>query len=123
KVPFRFKDVATYKSYKDNGDGLLVYPGPNLTPYSSIRLEVIRDGIEDYEYLALLTRTLAAAKALPRAKQPPQALIEEAEALCVVPEHISRNMSVYTNCPEDIFARRRQVADMVERLAVLVGDG
>jgi hypothetical protein len=32
-----------------NGDGLLVYPGPHWTPYSSIQFEVIRDGVEDYE--------------------------------------------------------------------------
>jgi hypothetical protein len=36
-----------------NGDGFLVYPGA-AGPVSSIRWEVIRDGIEDYDYLALL---------------------------------------------------------------------
>lgn len=35
-----------------NGDGLLVYPGPD-GPVSSIRWETIRDGIEDYDYLVL----------------------------------------------------------------------
>jgi hypothetical protein len=36
-----------------NGDGVLVYPGPN-GPVNSIRWEIIRDGIEDYDYLSLL---------------------------------------------------------------------
>ena len=33
-----------------NGDGFLIYPGPH-GPLSSIRLENIRDGIEDFELL------------------------------------------------------------------------
>ena len=37
-----------------NGNGLLVYPGPQ-GPIDSIRWECIRDGIEDYGYLALFT--------------------------------------------------------------------
>ncbi len=36
-----------------NGDGFLVYPGAD-GPVNSIRWECIRDGIEDYDYLALL---------------------------------------------------------------------
>jgi hypothetical protein len=35
------------------GDGCLTYPTPD-GPVSSIRLENIRDGLEDYDYLALL---------------------------------------------------------------------
>jgi len=35
-----------------NGDGLLLYPGTD-GPVNSIRWEIIRDGIEDYDYLAL----------------------------------------------------------------------
>lgn len=33
------------------GDGLLAYPGPDKTPVSSIRLENLRDGFEDYQLL------------------------------------------------------------------------
>jgi hypothetical protein len=36
-----------------HGDGRLLYAGPN-GPIGSIRLEAIRDGLEDYEYLWLL---------------------------------------------------------------------
>ncbi len=39
-------------------DGNLIYPGENYKIYSSLRLEALRDGFEDYEYLSLL-RTLA----------------------------------------------------------------
>jgi hypothetical protein len=49
------------------GCGQLVYPGPD-GPISSMRLEAIRDGIEDYEYLRLLERktaTLAKRRSTP----------------------------------------------------------
>jgi Domain of unknown function (DUF4091) len=46
-----------------NGDGTLFYPGRPRTiggtsdiPIESIRLKLIRDGLEDYEYLALLSK-------------------------------------------------------------------
>ena len=38
-----------------NGDGILIYPG-SAGPLSSIRLENYRDGVEDFELLALLRR-------------------------------------------------------------------
>jgi len=50
--------------YVLNGEGSLIYPGdharrytgqPNVTgPVSSIRFELLREGIEDYEYLWML---------------------------------------------------------------------
>jgi hypothetical protein len=38
------------------GDGQLVYPSPDGGLLASIRLEAIRDGIEDAEYFALLCK-------------------------------------------------------------------
>jgi hypothetical protein len=58
---------TAWKLAKPHGDGLLMYPGPDGTPFSSLRLESLRDGIEDYEYLVLLSaraKTDAAAAAL-----------------------------------------------------------
>lgn len=45
-----------------NGDGFLVYPGPS-GPVNSIRWEVIRDGIEDYDYLVILRELVKRAEA------------------------------------------------------------
>lgn len=48
-----------------NGDGSLLYPGyypalglsiPGAAPVSSLRMEALRDGLEDFEYLKLLER-------------------------------------------------------------------
>ncbi|MCK5878940.1 MAG: DUF4091 domain-containing protein [Holophagae bacterium] len=37
-----------------SGDGYLVYPGRNGKPWASMRLAIMRDGLEDYEYFLLL---------------------------------------------------------------------
>jgi hypothetical protein len=50
-------DSRTY--YYFNGEGQLIYPGPDGMPYSSIRLENFRDGMEDYEYLFRLRELLS----------------------------------------------------------------
>jgi len=51
-----------------NGDGCLVYPGKD-GPVNSVRWETVRDGIEDYDYLALFTerRAALAGRAAPEA--------------------------------------------------------
>ena len=116
-VPIHLKDHWTHKKMKVNGDGLLVYPGRDMTPIPSIRLEVIRDGIEDYEYLALLSRLVAKAKALPTSDRPAAPLMRQAEELCTVPESISRSMTDYTADPQIVFDQRRKIADMIELLS------
>ncbi|MDH7568175.1 MAG: DUF4091 domain-containing protein, partial [Armatimonadota bacterium] len=48
-----------------NGDGYLTYPGARVGvqgPVSTIRLEQVREGLEDYEALALLSARAAAAR-------------------------------------------------------------
>jgi len=57
-----WSDIATVKSIGPNiyGDGSLMYPGKEVGfdgPVGSIRLEMIRDGLEDYEYSCLLEKT------------------------------------------------------------------
>lgn len=101
---------------KKNGDGILIYPGPDLTPIPSLRLEVIRDGIEDYEYLALLSKLVEQAEQRPTAKQPGPELMKKARELCEVPEIISRSMREYTQDPQHIFSRRREIGDIIEQL-------
>ena len=71
QTPDPWLDPVTYISgfdcsggYVLNGEGSLIYPGdhtkrytgqPNVIgPVSSIRLELLREGIEDYEYLWML---------------------------------------------------------------------
>ncbi len=44
-----------------NGDGYLLYPGPEGVPYPSIRLTALRDGFEDYEYMWTLNQLVEKA--------------------------------------------------------------
>ncbi len=56
-----YNDPLTYTMI--NGEGQLIYPGSYYglnTPVSSIRLENIRDGLEDYEYLLLAEQGIEA---------------------------------------------------------------
>lgn len=51
-----------------HGDGILLYPGIN-GPIGSIRLENIREGLEDYEYYQLLSQKKGPAAAMSAAGQ------------------------------------------------------
>ena len=56
-------DMATVKDINPNihGDGAILYPGKQVGvdgPVSSIRLEMIRDGLEDFDYLTLVDARL-----------------------------------------------------------------
>jgi hypothetical protein len=44
-----------------NGEGVLVYPG-DMAPISSVRLELLREGLEDMEHLSLLRRAIERAR-------------------------------------------------------------
>lgn len=108
--------------YWGNGDGRLVYP-PNRDPsdrttkylggpVNSLRWEMLREGMEDYEYLALLRARIAAA----REAGISEADLAEAEALLTVPDEISASMTSYTIDSKPIYERRRQIAEAIELL-------
>ena len=103
------------------GDGRLIYPpeacfdggkGPVLDgPVSSIRLEAQRDGIEDYEYLAMLKKLLAVKRGTLTSDQ-----VARYEKLLEVPGEISAGLTSHTTNPVPIAARRQEVAKAIETL-------
>lgn len=114
---------AGTKRYWGNGDGRLYYPPlscavpnpnsdePNFEqPVASIRLEMLREGLEDYEMLYLLRERLAAAKGLTPAER------AGLEALLVVPEEITSSMTEFSTDPTPIYAQRKKVAEAIEWL-------
>ena len=119
--PERIWDYGESNMYSDvwvhvNGDGLLVYPGKNLTPLPSIRLEIVRDGIEDYEYMVILEKLVAEVSALEKYQTKGTAsLIARAKELSQVPDFISSSALKYTEEPQVLFERRREIADMIEQ--------
>jgi len=113
------------KRHWGNGDGRFVYPPvaaavPGASgsepvfqpPVSSIRWEMLREGIEDFEFLYMLRDRLS--KNGGRISPAERARYE---ALLAVPEQITQNMTTFTKDPSPIYARRAAVAEAIERLA------
>ncbi|MDH7571210.1 MAG: DUF4091 domain-containing protein, partial [Armatimonadota bacterium] len=108
--------------YWGNGDGRFIYP-PNrdpandTTPYlsgpiDSIRWEMLREGIEDYEYFWLLRQLVAQAKE----RKLPGKAIAEAEKLLEVPANVCVDMTHFTADAQPIYAHRERIARAIERL-------
>ena len=117
KWPHRPWVAATYstewegKRHIFNGDGQFIYPGPDGTALSSIRLEALRDGMEDYEYLYLLDRGLAM---LEKAKLSPE-LVAEGRAW-LAGQQVVRSFTDWAHEPDTLFAAREEVGSLVERV-------
>ena len=102
-----------------NGDGRLIYPPPGALggspalagPVESIRWEMLRDGVEDYEYLAMLRRSLRAGPELTEEER------RRFGALLEVPAGISASLTRFAKDPAPIERRRREVAAALERLS------
>jgi|GEM_PF-661917 len=97
-----------------NGNGSLYYPGPR-GPVPSIRLEVLRDGMEDYEYLALLAEAVRKAESSGQANAE---LIAEAKQVLAVDSRVVESMRIYTNDPQRLLTARARIAELIQTLQV-----
>ena len=102
-----------------NGDGQLIYPGPEGLPYSSIRLEVIRDGIEDYEYLHLLERL---ARELEWSRlEDAETYLRSADGLIErIQERVVSRPDDYLRTNDQLLDYRRMVAGQIVRLKTIL---
>jgi hypothetical protein len=125
--PMGWKSTPYVKGAREpwgNGDGRFVYPpeaaggiaeAPILDgPVSCFRMEMLRDGLEDYEYMTMLER-----------------LLEEKgddlswwkrrcyTRLLEVPDSITENLTTYTKDPAPIEKHRHDVAEAIEKLEQL----
>ncbi|MFW5867879.1 MAG: glycoside hydrolase domain-containing protein, partial [Armatimonadota bacterium] len=113
-----WEDPMSYRSsgggWWGNGDGRFLYPpdvDPNTEhepilsgPIDSIRWEMLREGLEDYEYFAILSRL---------AKQSANANWRE---LLTIPPEIVESPREFTRDPQPLYARRAAIAEAIERL-------
>ncbi len=108
-----------------NGDGRFVYPPVEAAdgnpgrpilegPVDSIRWEMLRDGIEDYEYFVILKGLIAAKgdKLDATQKAPYNALLE-------VPAEVTKDMTTFTRDPTPIEQHRDRVAKAISTLSRL----
>jgi hypothetical protein len=96
---------------KFNGDGYLLYPGADGKPLSSIRLEALRDGLEDYEYLWTLNSLVQRADQ----RKLKAAAVEVARRLLSM-DGLIRETGSFSPNPEKYVAYRRKLAVAITTL-------
>jgi len=101
---------------QSNGDGTLFYPGTDGLPLSSVRLEILRDSIEDWEYFHLLSELAETARA--RGVEPD--IVEKAESLLLIGPEISRSLTEFTRNENILAARRFELGSTIERIKLLI---
>ena len=105
----------------DFGDGVLFYPhntDPNdpfrptyiCEPIPSLRMEILRDGFDDYDYFMMLEETVANA---PAGKA---ALAAEAAELLQIPSEIYRNEYTFTKNPLLLLEYRNRIGEYLDKL-------
>jgi hypothetical protein len=114
KWPARPWNALTVRS---NNDGVLIYPGPDATPLASTRLENLRDGIEDYEALAMLADLTTC---LEEAGGHDETIAQAHAALAVRPE-LTTSWTEYTLDPDVIVRARAEVDAMIAAAMMELG--
>ena len=80
-------------------------------PVDSIRWEMLRDGVEDYEYLTMLKHLIKTGQG---ALTPDQ--LRQYSALIKVPDAVTTDMTHFTKDPAPIELHRHRVARAIEAL-------
>lgn len=105
------------RSYQThNGVGNYVYPGPNGEMYPSIRLEHIRDGMEDYEYLRLLETII---DKVAEQEEPDESFLSEARAALDM-QGLITGVTRFTDDYRLFEQRRQWIGKLIESKADLI---
>jgi hypothetical protein len=113
------------KTVWGNGDGRLFYPpeaASNASPDAPVlegpvltqRIEMLRDGIEDFEYFAMLERLLNE-----KGDRLEEARRADYKALLDVPDEVSVDRKAYTTHPEPIETHRAKLAEAIAYMSRL----
>ena len=104
------KDLKRNNSYSVNGDGVLVYPkDASCEPIPSVRLKIICDSMEDYEYFVLLDRLARASE-----KAKPEFAARAQQLLRL--DNMIDAMDRYALKGEQYDRARAAIADLIELL-------
>lgn len=99
------------ESVHANGDGHIFCAGPD-GPLTTIRYENIRDGLEDYEYLYQLARTVDSVAQLPPSMARAE-FLHNARQLLAVPDDVVESSSRYTLDPARFYDFRTRLAQAI----------
>ncbi len=94
-----------------NGEGYWAYPGPDGKPLASLRLENLRDGLEDLAYWQLLSRKVEEAK---RQSGADEAWLAKAEQALEVPQALVTAMNQFSTDAALLEKWRDRLADLIE---------
>jgi len=111
--PYIFS-VNTGERKSRNGMGNFVYPGKDGKLLPSLRLENLRDGLEDYEYLKELGKAVQKLKAANVKDK--DTLLKEAEALLTVPTNVAVSVNNWSADPDHLLQYRNHVGEVVSRI-------
>ena len=104
--------TAQNTDWEQNGNGLLFYPGKD-GPLASLRLEIIRDGLEDYEYIFQLIGRIKEAKRQ-NLESAHKKEIDEAVKILTVDAAVAESMGKFTKDGGVLNERRRAIAEKIE---------
>ncbi|MCX7661130.1 MAG: DUF4091 domain-containing protein, partial [Candidatus Omnitrophica bacterium] len=106
-----WKDSMNYPG--QNGNGCLYYPSlDGINPIGSIRLEILRDGLEDYEYLFLLKKLLERLKE----KKNNEVLIKNIERILTLPKKVLRDAGCFSYSSKNLLDLRKKIGFLIENI-------
>ncbi len=113
---WKSKDIwLNVRGYPEaNLDGVLFYPARDGRPVLSIRLEILRDGIDDFDYLAILQKLTNKLKAS-SVGQGQHKLISQAQAMLDITP-IIKSFTEWTQDVHKLEDYRNKVANLIEQI-------
>lgn len=105
--------VAAWNDGGRNGDGYFLYPGPD-GPLTSLRFEIMRDGVEDYDCLRMLQDLLGA-----KGKKAPADLHRRAQRALAMTPDLYKTMSSYPTDAGAMVQRRREINELIVQFGKL----
>lgn len=106
-----------------NGDGRLVYPPKDWRdgrcrlegPTSSIRWELIREGMEDYDYFCVLKNVADSLITCAETRED-TLVVERARELLTIPDYIIENLKSFTKNPGLLHKRRIEIGNLLDSI-------
>lgn len=111
-------ESAGNSQWAQNGNGLLFYPGKD-GPLASLRMEIFRDGMEDYEYIQLLFEDLKVLKSKGLDKKY-QKYFNASVKLLTMDGSIAGSMTKFTRDGDVLNTRRNAIARKIEEFNSLI---